>query len=61
MATLLAPELDQQKAVPPGQPPRFVKMYEVEHDVLGPDLDDAAQRQAARERILAVIRKYRAP
>jgi hypothetical protein len=47
--------------VPPGQPPRFVKMYEVEHDFLGRDLADAAERQAARERILAVIREYRAP
>ena len=47
--------------VPPGQPPRFVKMYEVEHDFLGRDLTDAAQRQAARERILAVIQQYRAP
>ena len=49
------------ETVPPGQPPRFVKMYEVEHDFLGRDLADAAQRQAARERILAVIREYRAP
>ena len=49
------------ETVPPGQPPRFVKMYEVEHDVLGRDLADAAERQATRERILAVIREYRAP
>ena len=48
------------ETVPSGQPPRFVKMYEVERDFLGRDLDDAAQRQAARERILAVIREYRA-
>jgi len=46
--------------VPPGQPPRFVKMYEVEHDSLDRDLADSAQRQAVRERILAVIREYRA-
>ena len=38
-----------------------MKMYEVEHDFLGRNLDDAAQRQAARERILAIIREYRAP
>ena len=47
--------------VPPGQPPRFVKMYEVEHDSLDRDLADSAQRQAVRERILAVIQQYRAP
>jgi hypothetical protein len=49
------------ETVPPGQPPRFVKMYAVEHDFLGRDLADAAQRHAARERILAVIQEYRAP
>jgi hypothetical protein len=49
------------ETVPPGQPPRFVKMHQVEQDLLGRDLADAAQRQAARERILAVIREYRAP
>jgi hypothetical protein len=49
------------ETAPPGQPPRFVKMYEVEHDFLGRGLADPAQREAARERILAVIQEYRAP
>ncbi len=49
------------EALPPGQPPRFVKMFEVERDFLGRDLADPTQRQAARERILEVIREYRAP
>ena len=58
MLTGRAPFIEK---VPPGQPPRFVKMYAVEHDFLGRDLADAAQRQAAKERILAVIQEYRAP
>ena len=49
------------ETLPPGQPPRFVKMFEVEREFLGRDLADPTQRQAARERILAVIREYRAP
>jgi hypothetical protein len=47
--------------VPPGQPPRFVKMFEVEEAFVGRDLSDPTVRAAARERILAVIREYRAP
>jgi hypothetical protein len=46
---------------PPGAPPRFVKMFEVEDDALARDLADPAVRQAVRERILAVIGEYRAP
>jgi len=45
---------------PPGQPPRFAKMYEVEEEFAGRDLSDPAVRAAARERILRVIDEYRA-
>jgi Family of unknown function (DUF6607) len=44
-----------------GQPPRFVKMYEVEEDYVGRDLSDPALRRQARERILKVIEAYREP
>ena len=47
------------ETVPSGQPPRFVKMYQVEHEFLGRDLSDPAERQAARQRILDVIQEYR--
>jgi len=46
---------------PAGQPPRFVKMYEVEEDYIGRDLSDPALRQAVRDRILKVIETYREP
>ena len=46
---------------PPGQPPRFVKMYEVEEQLMGRDLADPAVRVEARARILRVIDEYRAP
>jgi hypothetical protein len=46
---------------PPGQPPRFVKMYEVEEQLMGRDLADPAVRAEARARILRVIDEYRAP
>lgn len=46
---------------PAGQPPRFVKMFDVEEDALGKDLSDPAIRQATRARILEIIREYRAP
>jgi hypothetical protein len=49
------------EAAPPGQPPRFMKMYDVEEDYLGRDLSDPAIRAEARERILQVIGAYRAP
>jgi hypothetical protein len=49
------------ETAPPGQPPRFVKMFEVEQAFVGRDLSDPAVRAAARERILAVIREYRLP
>lgn len=47
--------------VPPGQPPRFVKMFEVEDHVLAKDLSDPATREETRKRILEIIREYRAP
>jgi hypothetical protein len=46
---------------PAGQPPRFVKMYEVEEDYVGRDLSDPALRRQAGERILKVIDAYREP
>jgi len=49
------------EAAPPGQPPRFVKMYEIEEGYVGRDLADPAIRRAARERIVKVIEAYRAP
>jgi hypothetical protein len=45
---------------PPGEPPRFVRMVEVERDYLGRDLAGPALEKAARERILQVIEAYRA-
>ncbi len=45
---------------PPGAPPRFVRMHEVERDYVGRDLADPALQKAARERILKVIEAYRA-
>jgi hypothetical protein len=44
---------------PAGQPPRFVKLWEVEADYLGHDLCDPHVRHAARERILSIIEAYR--
>jgi hypothetical protein len=49
------------ETAPPGQPPRFVRMYEVEEDYVGRDLSDPSVRRAARDRILKVIEAYRAP
>ncbi len=46
---------------PGGQPPRFMKMYEVEEEYVGRDLSDPAVRAAARQRILQVIEEYRVP
>ena len=45
---------------PPGQPPRFVRMQEIEDEYLGRDLTDPSIRSAARARILKVIEEYRA-
>jgi len=45
---------------PPGQPPRFVRMQEVEDEYLGRDLTDPAIRSAVRARILRIIEEYRA-
>jgi hypothetical protein len=44
---------------PAGQPPRFMKIYDVEEEYIGRDLSDPAVRAAARERILRVIEEYR--
>ncbi|HEY7436159.1 MAG TPA: DUF6607 family protein [Methylomirabilota bacterium] len=44
---------------PAGQPPRFVKMFEVEDDAITRNLAEPAERQSVRERILAVIDAYR--
>jgi hypothetical protein len=44
---------------PPGQPPRFVRMFEIEEEYVGRDLADPAVRAAARARILRVIDEYR--
>lgn len=49
------------ETAPAGQPPRFMKMYEVEEDYLDRDLSDPALRNVARERILKIIEEYRAP
>jgi hypothetical protein len=49
-----------EKAVT-AEPPRFVRMHEVEQDYVGRELADPASRQAVRKRILAVIEAYRAP
>jgi len=47
------------EVTPPGQPPRFMKMYDVEEEYVGRDLSDRAVRSSARERILKVIEEYR--
>jgi hypothetical protein len=47
------------EATPPGQPPRFVKLWEVEEEYVGRDLADSAVRNAARKRILEIIEEYR--
>jgi hypothetical protein len=45
---------------PAGEPPRFVRMQEVERDYIGHDLADPAAKTRARERVLEVIEAYRA-
>jgi hypothetical protein len=47
--------------VPAGEPPRFVKINEIEDDYLDRDVSDPALRKAARERIMKIIDAYRAP
>jgi hypothetical protein len=44
---------------PAGQPPRFVKMYEVEEAYVGRDLSEPSVRREASDRILKVIEAYR--
>jgi hypothetical protein len=46
---------------PAGQPPRFVKMFELEEEATGKDLSDPASREQVRRRILEIIAEYRAP
>ncbi len=46
---------------PAGQPPRFVKMFELEDESLAKDLADPAVRQATRDSILKLIDTYRTP
>jgi len=41
------------------QPPRFVKMYEIEEHYVGRDLSDPSIRREASDRILKVIEAYR--
>jgi hypothetical protein len=45
--------------VPPGQPPRFVKIREVEEHYLDRDLSRTDVRAGAKERILTIIDEYR--
>ena len=47
--------------LPAGQPPRFVKMFELEEETMGKDLSDPATRELTRRRILEIIKEYRAP
>jgi hypothetical protein len=49
------------ETAPSGQPPRFVRMGEIEDDYVGRDLSDPSVRRVARERIVKVIDAYRAP
>jgi len=46
---------------PPGRPPRFAEMMDVEDRYAPQDLTDPAVRAAAREAILRVIDAYRSP
>jgi hypothetical protein len=46
---------------PAGEPPRFMKMYEVEERYVDRDLSDPEVRGAARRDILRVIEEYRSP
>jgi hypothetical protein len=46
---------------PGGQPPRYVKMWDVEENALARDLSDPAVRSAVQAQILKVIGEYRAP
>ncbi len=47
--------------LPPGQPPRFAEMFDLEDSVLGRDLSDETLRRETRRRILDIIQEYRAP
>lgn len=44
---------------PKGQPPRFVKMMEIEKEFANQDLSKTETREKARDQILKVIREYR--
>ena len=45
--------------MPAGQPPRFVRIREIEEDYLGRDLSDPGERRIARQRLLKIIDEYR--
>ena len=45
---------------PAGQPPRFVRMFELEDQAAGRDLSNEQVRQATRREILDIIEQYRA-
>ena len=47
--------------LPPGQPPRFARMFDLEDGAIGKDLSDPAVRDATRWSILEIIGQYRAP
>jgi hypothetical protein len=47
--------------VPPGQPPRFARIWTLEDEFLGRDLADQATRAELRDRILKIVDNYRAP
>ena len=57
---VLAGDAPFVEKIPAGQPPRFVKMHEVEEEYLGRDLSDPTIREAARARLLRIIEDYRA-
>ena len=61
MAEVLTGAAPFIEKAPAGQPPRFVKMNEVEEDYVGRDLSDPALSRTARARILKVIEAYRGP
>ncbi|HZP36802.1 MAG TPA: DUF6607 family protein [Methylomirabilota bacterium] len=45
---------------PAGQPPRFVRMFELEDQATGRDLSSEQVREATRREILDIIQQYRA-
>jgi hypothetical protein len=45
--------------VPAGQPPRFVRMFDLEDQAAGRDLSDETVRRETRRQILDIIGEYR--